>query len=80
MTALVVLAVLVGALAQSVSGIGFSLVCMPFLVGALGAHEGVRLGVVLSLLVNVGCSRGITATWTGAVRCCCWRPLRWPPR
>ncbi len=54
MTALVVLAVLVGALAQSVSGIGFSLVCMPFLVGALGAHEGVRLRVVLSLLVNVG--------------------------
>ncbi len=54
MTALVVLAVLVGALAQSVSGIGFLLVCMPFLVGALGAHEGVRLGVVLSLLVNVG--------------------------
>ena len=54
MTALVVLAVLVGALAQSVSGIGFSLVCVPFLVAALGAHEGVRLGVVLSLLVNVG--------------------------
>jgi len=54
MTALVVLAVLVGALAQSVSGIGFSLVCVPFLVGALGAHEGVRLGVALSLLVNVG--------------------------
>ena len=54
MTLLVAAAVLVGALAQSVSGIGFSLVCGPVLVGALGAHEGVRLGVVLSLLVNVG--------------------------
>lgn len=53
MTALVLAAVLVGALAQSVSGIGFSLVSGPFLVAALGAHEGVRLGVALSLLVNV---------------------------
>lgn len=53
MTLLVPLAVLVGALAQSVSGIGFSLVCGPFLVAALGSREGVRLGLVLSLLVNV---------------------------
>lgn len=53
MTGLVALAVLVGALAQSISGIGFSLVCGPFLIAALGAREGVRLGVVLSLLTNV---------------------------
>lgn len=53
MTLLVLVAVLVGALAQSVSGIGFSLVCGPFLVAALGGPEGVRLAVALSLLVNV---------------------------
>lgn len=52
MTALVALAVLVGALAQSVSGIGFSLVCGPLLVAALGPADGVRLGVVLSLALN----------------------------
>ena len=46
------LAVLVGAVAQSVSGIGFVLVCGPLLVAALGPDEGVRLAVVLSLLVN----------------------------
>ena len=48
----VVLAVAVGALAQSVSGIGFSLVCGPLLVAALGAADGVRLGIVLSLGLN----------------------------
>lgn len=53
MSLLVAVAVLAGALAQSVSGIGFSLVSGPFLVAALGGHEGVRLGVALSLLVNV---------------------------
>lgn len=49
---LVVLAVVVGALAQSVSGIGFTLVCGPLLVAALGPADGVRLSVVLSLVVN----------------------------
>ena len=44
---------LVGAVAQSVSGIGFSLVCGPFLVALLGARDGIRLSVVLSLLLNV---------------------------
>jgi uncharacterized membrane protein YfcA len=53
-------AVLVGAVAQSVSGIGFVLVCGPLLVAALGAHDGVRLAVVLSLVVNL------------AVRSCSW--------
>lgn len=44
---------LVGAVAQSVSGIGFSLVCGPFLVALLGVYDGIRLSVVLSLLLNV---------------------------
>lgn len=44
---------LVGTLAQSVSGIGFSLVCGPLLVAALGPQDGVRLSVLLSLVLNV---------------------------
>jgi uncharacterized protein len=48
----VLLAVLVGTLAQSVSGIGFALVCGPLLVAALGPQDGVRLSVLLSLLLN----------------------------
>ncbi len=48
----VLLAVLVGTLAQSVSGIGFALVCGPLLVAALGAQDGVRLSVLLSLVLN----------------------------
>lgn len=51
--AAVLLAVLLGTLAQSVSGIGFSLVCGPLLVAALGAADGVRLSVLLSLVLNV---------------------------
>ena len=47
-----VVAVLLGALAQSVSGIGFSLVCGPFLVAVLGPADGVRLGIALSLVLN----------------------------
>ena len=53
MLLLVAVAVLAGALAQSVSGIGFSLVSVPILVAALGTHEGVRLCLVLSVVVNV---------------------------
>ena len=49
-----VAAVLLGALAQSVSGIGFSLVCGPFLVAVLGPADGVRLGIALSLVLNGG--------------------------
>jgi len=52
-TWLVVLAVAAGAVAQSVSGIGFTLVSGPLLVAALGPTDGVRLSVVLSLVVNV---------------------------
>ena len=51
-TALVVAAVGAGAVAQAVSGIGFTLVSGPFLVAALGPTDGVRLSVALSLLVN----------------------------
>jgi uncharacterized protein len=53
LTTAVLLAVLVGTLAQSVSGIGFALVCGPLLVAALGAQDGVRLAVLLSLVLNV---------------------------
>ena len=53
LVAAVLLAVLVGTLAQSVSGIGFSLVCGPLLVAALGPQDGVRLAVLLSLVLNV---------------------------
>ena len=53
MLLLVAVAVFAGALAQSVSGIGFSLVTVPILVAALGTHEGIRLCLVLSVLVNV---------------------------
>ena len=42
-----------GTLAQSVSGIGFALVCGPLLVAALGPTDGVRLSVLLSLVLNV---------------------------
>lgn len=52
-TWLVVLAVAVGALAQSVSGIGFALVSGPLLVTVLGPVQGVRLSVALSLLINL---------------------------
>lgn len=51
--ALAVLAVAVGAAAQSVSGIGFALVGGPLLFTVFGAREGVRVAVVLSMLVNV---------------------------
>ena len=44
----------VGALAQSVSGIGFALVGGPLLFTVFGPREGVRVAVVLSMLVNIG--------------------------
>lgn len=46
--------VAVGALAQSISGIGFALVGGPLLFAVFGPREGVRVAVVLSMLVNVG--------------------------
>ena len=53
LTAAVLLAVLVGAAAQSVTGLGFSLVCAPLLVALLGPYEGVRLVMVLGVLLTV---------------------------
>ena len=53
MLLLVALAVLAGALAQSVSGIGFALVSVPILVQVLGTQEGVRLCLALSVVVNL---------------------------
>lgn len=50
---LVALAVALGAVAQSISGVGFVLVCGPFLIAALGQAEGVRLAVATSLVVNI---------------------------
>lgn len=50
---IVSLAVAVGALAQSVSGVGFALVCGPALVAALGPQEGVRTTLLLGILVNI---------------------------
>jgi uncharacterized membrane protein YfcA len=50
---MVLLAVAAGAVAQAVTGLGFALVCSPFLVSALGAREGVRLLLVLSAVVNL---------------------------
>lgn len=50
---LAAIAVGAGALAQSVSGIGFALVGGPLLFALFGAREGVRVAVVLSMLVNV---------------------------
>jgi uncharacterized membrane protein YfcA len=44
----------VGAVAQSVSGIGFALVGGPLLFTVFGPREGVRVAVVLSMLVNIG--------------------------
>jgi hypothetical protein len=51
--ALAALAVAVGAAAQSVSGIGFALVGGRLLFTVIGAREGVRVGVVVSMLDNI---------------------------
>jgi uncharacterized membrane protein YfcA len=42
-----------GAGAQAVTGIGFALVCAPFLVLALGGDDGVRLSNLFGIAVNV---------------------------
>ena len=51
-TAAVVVAVGAGAFAQAISGLGFSLVAAPVAVAALGAADGVRLCVLLSIALN----------------------------
>jgi uncharacterized membrane protein YfcA len=47
------MAVLVGAGAQAVTGIGFSLVCAPVLTLVLGGGDGVRLANLLAVGVNL---------------------------
>ena len=46
-------AVAAGAAAQAVTGIGFALVCTPFLVVTSGSREGVREAILLSSVLNV---------------------------
>lgn len=53
MEAVAALAVLFGAVAQAVTGFGFSLVSAPFLVAAYGAPAGVQLNLVLSIGLNL---------------------------
>lgn len=48
-----VLAVALGAVAQGVTGLGFSLVSAPILIAVLGPREGVRTALVLSTFLNV---------------------------
>ncbi len=46
-------AVAAGAVAQALTGLGFSLVSAPFLVASLGRAEGVRLNLLLSAVLNL---------------------------
>lgn len=47
------IAVAAGAIAQAITGLGFSLVCSPFLIAALGRADGVRLNLLLSAVLNL---------------------------
>ena len=47
------LAVAAGAVAQAVTGLGFSLVCAPLLIALEGPLDGVRLNLGLSALINL---------------------------
>jgi uncharacterized membrane protein YfcA len=51
---LAALAVALGAVVQAITGVGFGLVCSPFLVAVFGAGEGVRVANLLAILVNAG--------------------------
>lgn len=53
MDALAAVAVLLGAIAQAVTGFGFSLVGAPFLVAAYDAPDGVQLNLAISVIVNI---------------------------
>ncbi|MDQ3946780.1 MAG: sulfite exporter TauE/SafE family protein, partial [Actinomycetota bacterium] len=50
---LAAVAVALGAVAQSATGFGFSLVSAPFLIAAYRAPTGVRLNLVFSLVINL---------------------------
>jgi uncharacterized membrane protein YfcA len=63
------IAVAAGAVAQAVTGLGFSLVSAPFLVAALGRAEGVRLNLLLSAALNLVMLAGERrqARWSAAM-------------
>jgi uncharacterized protein len=63
------LAVAVGAVAQAITGLGFSLVSAPFLVASLGRAEGVRLNLALAAVLNAGllASEYRSARWRTAL-------------
>lgn len=63
------IAVGAGAVAQSVTGLGFSLVCAPFLIATLGRSEGVRLNLLLSAALNLALLAGERrqARWSAAL-------------
>ena len=51
--ALATLAVAAGAGAQAITGLGFALVCAPFLIALTDAREGVRTAIFLGLFINI---------------------------
>ncbi|MFC0430600.1 TSUP family transporter [Kutzneria buriramensis] len=57
---IVLLAVGAGAVAQSVAGFGFALICGPVLIAALGQADGLRLIVTLSTVVSLAI---LVPTW-----------------
>ncbi len=67
---LVLVAVLVGAVAQRIAGLGFSLLVAPFLVVLLGAHEGVVVVLVCGL---VSSALIMLRVWADVD----WRTLAW---
>jgi hypothetical protein len=52
-TGLAALAVAAGAVVQAITGVGFSLVCAPFLIALAGSRDGVRLNLIMSVVVNI---------------------------
>jgi len=53
MELLSLLVVCLGAAAQGITGMGFGLICAPFLIRAYGPVEGVQQVVLLSLMLNM---------------------------
>ena len=65
---LALLGIVVGALAQAATGMGFSLVAAPFMVAALGPREGVAATVLLAVFASaVPLARGHRHVQPGAV-------------
>jgi uncharacterized membrane protein YfcA len=52
-TGLAAVAVAAGAVVQAITGLGFSLVCAPFLIALAGSRDGVRLNLILSATINL---------------------------